>query len=153
MPLPAFRDDGWLPEGHHAATWDEIADTLGGEPGSVRAAVLARLLAWCDAVRAKGLSGLVILDGSFVSAKPNPGDFDLLFLFDEASEVIKAQDAEAAALVDGATCKTRFGGDVFAFGATLARAFPQLVPRDTFDFIKVTKVPKGVLEVQIDDRQ
>ncbi len=90
MPIPAFRDDGWLPEGHHAATWDEIADALGGEPGSVRATVLAGLLAWRDAVRAKGLSGLVILDGSFVSAKPNPGDFDLLFLFDEASESIKA---------------------------------------------------------------
>jgi len=151
MAIPDFRDDGWLPEGHHAATWDEIAERLGGEPGSKRATVLAGLLAWRDAVRAKGLSGLVILDGSFVSAKPAPGDFDLLFFYDEASEAVTKQDTKAAALVDNAKCKARFGGDVFGFGATLARLAPQFAPRDTFDFIKDTKKPKGVLEVQIDD--
>ena len=36
MALPAFREDGWLPEGHHAATWQEVALRFGGEPSSRR---------------------------------------------------------------------------------------------------------------------
>ena len=69
MSLPAFRDDGWLPEGHHAATWEEIAAVFGGSPGSHRAVVFSSLLAWRDAVRGKGMSGLLILNGSFISQK------------------------------------------------------------------------------------
>ena len=44
MPVPEFRPDGWLPEGYHPATWDEIAARFGGAPGSPRAAVLSGLL-------------------------------------------------------------------------------------------------------------
>jgi len=69
MPLPEFRSDGWLPEGHHPATWDEIAACFGGAPGSRRAAVLSGLLSWRDAVRDQGMGGQLILDGSFISDK------------------------------------------------------------------------------------
>jgi hypothetical protein len=24
VALPEFREDGWLPEGHHAVTWEEV---------------------------------------------------------------------------------------------------------------------------------
>jgi len=37
MPLPAFRDDGWLPEGHHLAIWEEIIARSGDVPGSQQA--------------------------------------------------------------------------------------------------------------------
>ena len=40
MPLPDFRSDGWLPEGHHAATREEIIAVFGGEPGSHRAVLM-----------------------------------------------------------------------------------------------------------------
>ncbi len=80
MPLPEFRPNDWLPEGHHPTTWDEIAARFGGPPGSRRAAVLSGLLEWRDAVRAKGMGGRLILDGSFISKKAAPGDFDLFFL-------------------------------------------------------------------------
>ena len=149
MSIPSFRDDGWLPEGHHAATWEEIADTLGGEPDSIRAKVFAGLLAWRDAVRAKRLSGLVILDGSFVSAKPDPGDFDLLFVYDVASEEVRDRDPKARELLDMMLCKTRYGGDVVTFSENTARQYPQFFPLDTFDLVKVTMRPKGVLEVRI----
>ncbi len=80
MPLPEFRPDGWLPEGHHPTTWDEIAARFGGPLSSRRAAVLSGLLEWRAAMRAKGMGGRLILDGSFISEKAAPGDFDLFFL-------------------------------------------------------------------------
>ena len=37
MPLPEFRPDGWLPEGHHPANWEEIVLRFGQGEGSGRA--------------------------------------------------------------------------------------------------------------------
>ena len=149
MALPPFRDDGWLPEGHHETTWEEVITTFGGEPGSRRREVLTRLLQWRNATRTKGMSGSVILDGSFISEKAEPGDFDLIFVYDEATEQIVAQDADARMLLGGARCKERFGGDVFSFWITNVRNNPTFCRTDGFDLEKVTQEPKGVVEVRL----
>lgn len=91
----------------------------------------------------------MILNGSFVSAKENPGDFDLLFIYDADSERIVQQNAEALALVDPIRCKTAFGGDIFACSASMVAAYPQFFPTDSLDRIKFTDVKKGVLEVDL----
>lgn len=149
MPLPAFREDGWLPEGHHASTWEEIEAVFGGALGSRRADVQSSLLAWRDAARAGGLGGLVILDGSFVSDKEAPGDFDLVFLYDEASENLVKRDPHARALTDYQACRAAgYRGDVFAFPASLQRLSPLLSGTDMFDFDH-RGVPKGVVEVML----
>jgi hypothetical protein len=149
VPLPAFREDLWLPEGHHPATWEEIVATFGGAPGSKRAQVLANLLEWRDRVRGHGITGRLILDGSFVSAKPDPGDFDTLFLLDEGMEGVLARDEEARRLVDYTHCKERGWGDIFLLPAAAVRKFPQLCHLDLFDHDKVTKQRKGVIEVDL----
>src|SRR4051812_30002379 len=105
MALPAFRDDNWLPEGHHSTTWEEIIAVFGGNPGTQRARVLENVLDWRNRVRAKGISGLLILDGSFISAKVNPGDFDTILIMDEGVESILATDVEASLLINYAYCK------------------------------------------------
>ena len=149
MPLPAFREDGWLPEGHHAATWQEVALRFGGEAGSRRAAILSSLLRWRDAVVAKGMAGLVILDGSFISSKEAPGDFDLFFLYDEAAEALLRTDPEARLLTDHQACQTLgFQGDVFALPASLQKFSPTLSGLDMFDSDR-QGTPKGVVEVTI----
>jgi len=149
MSLPLFRPDNWLPEGHHAASWEDIEAVFGGEPNSLRRTVWTRLLAWRDAAWVKGLSGQVVLNGSFISAKDTPGDFDLLFLYDANSEIIVQRDAEALALIDPIQCKTLFGGDVFACSAAIAQTYPQFFATDTFDRIKFSNVKKGVVEVDL----
>ena len=149
MALPVFREDGWLPEGHHAATWQEVALRFGGVADSRRAAILSSLLKWRDAVRAKGMTGLVILDGSFISAKEAPGDFDLFFLYDEATEALARNDPEARALTDYQVCRALgFRGDVFALPASLQKLSPLLGGPDMFDFDR-QGTPKGVVEVMI----
>ena len=149
MALPDFREDGWLPEGHHAATWQEIAVCFGGEPDSRRAVILSSLLRWRDAVRAKRLSGLVILDGSFISRKDAPGDFDLVFCYEEASEVILRTDPDARTLTDYQVCRSLgFLGDVFALPASLQSLSPALGGLSMFDFDR-RGIPKGVVEVRL----
>jgi len=147
MSLPQFREDGWLPEGHHPATWEEVSARFGGESGSRRAAVLASLLNWRDAARTRGLAGLIILDGSFVSNKSAPGDFDLVFLYDELSEGLIKDDAEARALMDFQACRALgFQGDVFALPLSLQKVSPLLGGTDMFDTDRQGK-SKGVVEV------
>lgn len=147
MALPAFREDGWLPEGHYAAAWQEVTLRFGGEPGSRRSSILSSLLQWRDAVQYKGMAGLVILDGSFVSSKEAPGDFDLVFSYDAATEVLMRTDMEARKLTDYQACRRLgFLGDVFAFPASLLLFSPLLGGLDMFNLNRQRK-PKGVVEV------
>ena len=44
MAIPAFRDDGWLPDGHHSATWEEVIAVFSGQPGSRREHVMRAVL-------------------------------------------------------------------------------------------------------------
>ena len=149
MSLPQFREDGWLPEGHHIATWEEVSARFGGASGSRRAAILASLLNWRDAARARGLAGLIILDGSFVSDKNAPGDFDLVFLYDAASEGLIKTDAEARTLIDLQMCHALgFQGDVFALPLSLQKLSPLLGGTDMFDTDRQGKL-KGVIEVTV----
>ena len=148
MSLPALREDGWLPEGHHETTWEEIVAAFGGGPGSPRAGVLARLLEWRDAARSKGLTGRIMLDGSFISRKPVPGDFDLIFVYDEATEALLNRDPEAQNLIDYSRCKEAGYGDVFSMSAVMVREHPAFCRTDLFDTDKSGR-PKGVVEVSL----
>jgi hypothetical protein len=100
MPLPRFRQDDWLPEGHYQTTWEEIVTVFGGQPGTKRAEVMANLLERRDQARKKGITGQLVLNGSFISVKPHPGDFDVILIADDGVEAILAQDEEARQLVD-----------------------------------------------------
>ena len=120
---------------------------FGGEADSRRAAILLSLLMWRDAVRAKGMAGLVVLDGSFISGKEAPGDFDLVFSYDEATETLVRHDPEAKALTDLQACRALgYLGDVFALPASLRKISPMLSGLDMFDLDR-QGTPKGVVEV------
>jgi len=72
--IPAFRDDGYLPEGLHVATEAEVTLRF-GTATSRRRRLALRLRRWLElsrSVRAKRL----FVDGSFVTAKPDPNDVD-----------------------------------------------------------------------------
>ena len=149
MPIPAFRADGWLPEGHHAADWEEISAIFGGGPNTQRRELLNRLLQWRDALRDKGMGGLLILNGSFISQKEHPGDVDALFIYDERSDAIIEADDDAALLISYNHAKSAGIGDIFVFSAIAVRDFPAFCNTAIFDKDKATKIPKGVLEVEI----
>ena len=72
--IPPFEPStGLLPSGIHAATWEELVARFGWTPH--RLTLLAGLKAALNALRLAGCRRAYI-DGSFVTAKEEPGDFD-----------------------------------------------------------------------------
>ena len=68
-----FESDGLLPPGIHWATWQEISDRFG--TNEQRNILLAGLKAALDSLKTAGCHTAYI-DGSFVTGKEKPGDFD-----------------------------------------------------------------------------
>jgi len=107
--IPVFRRDGSLPTGLHYASWDDVVGRFGGTPSRDR--LLAGLRVALDSLAAAGCAA-VYLDGSFVPAKPVPGDFDGCW---DAAGVVVADLAPALRAFDPgrATQKAAYGGELF----------------------------------------
>src|SRR5256885_3724265 len=73
MPLPPFNRRGNLPAGIHPADWQEVETRFGTSVR--RQALLVGLKAAFAALRRAGCR-MVYLDGSFVTSKEEPGDYD-----------------------------------------------------------------------------
>ena len=72
--IPSFHPrTGYLPPGIHDASWRDVVSRFGGN--SHRARLLEALLLACRNLAEAGCKEL-LLDGSFVTAKPLPGDYD-----------------------------------------------------------------------------
>ena len=95
------------------------------------------------------MGGLVILGGSFISQKAAPGDFDCIFVYNTLSFQTVSQDAESLALLDNIHCKRRYSGDVWGFSEQAVHEFPAFCRTDGFDLHKLTRLPKGVVEVDL----
>jgi len=71
--IPPFRRNGNLPAGLHEASWLELVKRFGTT--TRRSLLLEGLKAALDALYAAGCNK-VYVDGSFVTRRPEPGDFD-----------------------------------------------------------------------------
>ena len=72
--IPAFRQDGQLPRGRHTAQWLDFRLRYG--QSQTRKRLCAGLPGALHLLKFAGCR-LAYIDGSFVSAKPEPGDFDV----------------------------------------------------------------------------
>lgn len=71
--IPEFTASGYLPPGVHTATWDELCVRFGGT--AKRQILLGGLRRVTANLRDAG-APVIWLGGSFVTNKPEPGDFD-----------------------------------------------------------------------------
>jgi hypothetical protein len=79
MPIPALTDEGYLPEGIHDCTLQELQERFGSFQGSdTRCRLFDRLAAFVRAARNTGFVEAIIVDGSFVTAINQPNDIDLI---------------------------------------------------------------------------
>ena len=92
MPIPNLNEHGLLPVGIHDCTFQELEEQFGQdrwvkapESSSVREVLrqqrgrlCARLADYLAEVRRVGLEVEVLVDGSFVTDKPDPNDVDLI---------------------------------------------------------------------------
>ena len=113
MPIPSFRNDGWLPVGHHQADWAEVIDRFGGEFGSPRWLLTQKLIELRNNLLSLGVTGYLLLDGSYVSEKSEPGDFDVLLIGPFDIRAVKDRDERLAMLLDPKYAEQTFGCSFF----------------------------------------
>jgi hypothetical protein len=95
--IPALRDDGYLPVGLHVASEADVLFRFGSStPRRRRLAV--RLRRWVELARRVKARRLLI-DGSFITAKPEPNDIDaVVYLSPGFSDQIEHSDDAALEL-------------------------------------------------------
>ena len=145
MPIPPFREDGWLPVGHHEATWEEIIDRFGGSPDSRRGVLTKKLLELREQLRSRGIVGFLLLNGSYISEKPEPADFDVLLVGPPDIQVRKDSDPELALLLDAEHAEKVGGFSLFYF----PRDSPALETLSTFWDLSKEGIAKGIIRVPL----
>jgi hypothetical protein len=81
MPIPELNESGLLPEGIHEASLEKVRERFGRfQRTDPRPDLFAKFYLFMSEVRAAGLIEAVIVDGSFVTAKDEPSDIDLILI-------------------------------------------------------------------------
>ena len=108
--LPPFNEHGDLPDGVHAAGWDDLAERFGG--GAVRQARLRTLRHLHLLAAATGHLERFLVFGSFVTTTNAPGDVDVVLVMGEGF-VLEDAPREARTVFSHADADARFGASVF----------------------------------------
>jgi hypothetical protein len=111
MPLPDFDSNGDLPPGVHRAAWAEVTRRFGGTAGQ-REICTRRLAHLYELARRTGCLQRFVIFGSYVTAKANPNDVDVILIMDDAF-YLENCPMESRALFDHAVAQARFGASVF----------------------------------------
>jgi len=84
MPIPALNEYGLLPPGTYDCTLAEIEQHFGQFQRSDRRCILfARLARFLREVAKVEFAVAIVIDGSFVTAKDEPNDIDLVLILSE----------------------------------------------------------------------
>jgi hypothetical protein len=144
MSLPDVNELGDLPLGLHQARLDEAVARFGqGTPQ--RQAVTARLLRIHRLVAATGGLARFVIFGSYVTAKPEPNDVDIVLVMRDDFQVT-ACDEETLQVFDHSRAQQ-------ALGASLFWTRPYMLFAETVDQfithwqIKRDKTLRGIVEV------
>ncbi|MFW5692695.1 MAG: DUF6932 family protein [Thermoguttaceae bacterium] len=141
--IPAFRDDGYLPDGLHVATEAEVTFRFGSSTMRRRRLIL-RFRRWMELARATNAKRF-LLDGSFVTSKEQPNDIDaVVWLAEDFAEQV-AQGSDCALELESMLL-TRNPEEIFA--AEDLRDW-----EDWVEFFSRTREPddrrKGLVEVEL----
>lgn len=109
--LPAFNQDGNLPEGVHRATEAEVLSRF-ATTSARRKWLGERLRNLLEMARATGKLERVVLWGSFVTSKESPNDLDVLLVM-AADFDLEQVPTDRRDLFNYAQAKIRFNADVF----------------------------------------
>jgi hypothetical protein len=143
--IPPFEDTGLLPPGVHAATWNEFIKRFGFTPHRRR--LLAGLKTAIKELRKAGCQRIYV-DGSFVTSKEIPGDFDACW--DWAGVNVYQLSIDSPTLLDfsnsRAAQKARYGGELFPLHYPVSEGQIFL---DFFQIDKNTGNPKGIIVIDL----
>lgn len=107
VALPAFNEEGDLPPGVHRATLPEVLEHFG--QGSVqRCAVANRLQRLLQLAASTWQLARFVVFGSFVTAKADPNDVDVILLMEDTFDLATVT-GEAALVFQHMEADARFG--------------------------------------------
>ncbi len=141
--LPAFDPNGFLPVGIHMAMWEEVVDRFGTTPWRLQ--LLGGLRRALTVLRDAGCM-FVYIDGSFVTAKDLPDDYDACW--DITGVNSKLIDPILLRFDDGrAAMKTKYLGDLFPAQCTEGNTGTVFL--DFFQIDRETGCPKGIIVIDL----
>lgn len=105
----------------------------------------AALIQLREALAAHQMSGSLLLDGSYISIRVEPGDFDVLLIGPADVQMRKDIEPDLAHLLDAETAEKERGYTLFF----IPQDSPVLELLRTFWDVSKEGVPKGVVEVLI----
>ena len=143
--IPSFDESGLLPLGVHWASWDEFIDRFGTSSWRLRLA--SGIRAAIENLKEAGCP-TVYINGSFVTAKEVPNDFDACW--EEAGVDPTVLDPVLLTFDPGrVTQKAKYLGELFPASA--------IADGDGFSFLeffqtdKETGGPKGIVAIDLRD--
>ena len=143
--IPAYDAQGNLPPGIHVADWREVESAFGGS--SRRRILLNGLQEALRSLRDAGCRTAYI-DGSFVTAKALPGDFDACWDAEgvnlDALDPVLLEFAEARKAQ-----KERYGGEFFPTDAPADPDGTRFL--DYFQRTRGASEPKGIVKIDLED--
>ena len=144
--IPKFLTNDNLPPGIYEATWDQFCERFGY---TERRRALIEGLA--SALRDLSTAGctMVYINGSFVTAKKIPGDYDLCWSIDgvipeKLSPILLDFSTNGRALM-----KQKYKGDLFPAETPEGASGKRFL--DFFQIDKKTDEPKGIISLEIGD--
>ena len=115
MPIPPLDQNGFLPAGVHDCTLEEIKTRFGSfQRSDRRPNLLQKLEALVAEMRSARFARCLLVDGSFVTAKPDPNDIDLVLVLPFAHDLIADLTPAQYNLVSKRRVQKRFGFDIVA---------------------------------------
>ena len=111
--IPPFNENGFLPDGLHDCTLQQAAERFGTFQSSDRRPELwARFTEFMREAKACQLMEAVLLDGSFVTAKPDPNDLDLVLVVAASHDFSADLPPAQYNLLAQQRVRRRFGFDI-----------------------------------------
>jgi len=144
MPVPNLSTSGDLPPGVHRATLNEVLQRFGATGGK-RGICTRRLFHIYDLASRTGQLQRFIIFGSYVTAKHDPNDVDVVLVMNDA---FRLQDCpiESQGLFDHALAQARYGASIFWIRPGM------LIEESVEDFIAYWQIKpdgskRGIVEV------
>jgi hypothetical protein len=148
MPIPALDADGLLPVGIHTCDLQEIKISFGGfTDSSRRPDLFQRLVKYVADVRSAGIAESIVINGSFVTAKPDSNDIDLILVLKSAHDFDADLNATAYNVISKRRVNRQFGFDLL-----VARSLSPEFARWIEFFQQVRLEPgrqKGILQMPL----
>ena len=147
MAIPEMNKQGWLPVGVYDCTLAEIKKRFGTfKVSDWRVKLFEKLEVFIKEARDTGFVSALIINGSFVSNKPVPGDIDLIVVLVKEHDLTGELIPRDYDVVSKKRARPRFGFDILTSEEDSVEFANHL---EFFTRIRGTEDRKGVLRVVI----